>query len=202
MNQPQRLAFILPLVLISACVSMTPPVPNPGPTPAPEPGPTPAPGIAYEGEWVVTFTPDEGEEFTHALQITADVSADGLTNAGGGLQELCADACGETQADGFGFIGDLLLSDGTTVGALAIFTQTSAPGSTSLKTFTVEPIRLTTDEDGQATLTSVAAWIDRDNEVVKGTLTATNIGEPRELDGFGLINIGEAIEMLREAAYY
>ena len=201
MNQPQRLAFILPLVLISACVSMSPPI-EPSPTPAPEPVPTPAPGIAYEGEWVVTFTPDEGEEVTHALQITADVSADGLNNAGGGMQELCAEACGETRADGFGFMGDLVLSNGTTVRALAIFSQTSAPGSTALEAYTTEPITITTDEAGQDTLTSAAAWIDEDSEVVEGILTATNIGEPRELDGFGLINIGEAVEMLRKAAYY
>lgn len=202
------LGFVLPLVLLTACVRFTPPITEPTPTPSPEPEPVPAPGtdpvpgIAYEGEWLVTFTPVEGDAFTHALQVTADVSTEGLDNAGGGLQERCAESCDGAQAGGFGFMGDLVRSDGTAALTLAIFAQTPAAKSTALEVYTVEPITLMTNEAGQATFTAAADWAVQDAEVITGTMTATNVGEARALEGFGLINMGQAVEMLRDAAYY
>ncbi len=202
MNQAYRLAFILPL-LLAACVRVTPPTTDPTPTTPTDPAPTPPDtSIPYAGEWLVTFTSTDGGTFTHALEVTANMSTDGLGNAGGGLQQSCAETCSATEASGFGFVGDLLLSDGTTVRALALFAQTSEPGSTALEAYTVQPITLTTNEAGQTTFTATAAWEDPNDGTVEGMMTATHVGEAKSLGGFGLINIDEAVEMLRQTAYY
>ncbi len=206
-----RIALPLTLILLLAACGGTEPPPAPPPpdtTPVPVPPvitpvPTPIPpeqpttDVPYYGEWIVTYTSEYDVSFVHALQITTNVSDEGLLNAGGGLQELCteggADICGGTYGSGFGFMGELVLDDGTSPLSMGIFTQydNEAP---ELKIFTLEPIVFETNGQGQQTFTADAAWALSSNDLDFGTIVATRLGEPRTLDPLQLkrASLGEA----------
>jgi hypothetical protein len=211
----------LPLVLtlaLAACGGGTPPpveqppaespvTPSPiTPIPiSPEPPEQPVSDVPYYGEWIIDYTSDVGVSFRHALQVTTDVSDEGLLNAGGGLQEFCTggdideDVCEGVYGSGFGFIGELVLDDGTQPLSMAIATQYGFDDP-ELKIFTVDEIVLTKDGEGRDTFTTRAAWVLNIGDLAPGTITATKVGPPRTLDPLVTDGLGGVLRDFRRFA--
>lgn len=203
-----RTALLVLTLLLAACGgTTTPPTPaptppttpapiTPTPIPAPAPAPTPNPNtpiseVPYYGRWIVTYTSDVGTSFIHELNISTRSVAPNLNNGGFGDQTLCLDDEDSTPCDddrfanGTGFIGELELPNGTAPLTLAVFDDVT--GSSKLKLLTLGGATLGRDPQGRQTLQGAANWyFTTSDTVAEGTLTAVNVGTPRDLDATGL----------------
>lgn len=176
-------------------------IPVPTPTPDPLPNPPTDSDVPYYGEWIVTYTSEYGVSFVHALQVTTDVSTEGLQNAGGGLQEFCTggsgDECEGEYGSGLGFIGNLVLDDGTAPLTLAI--ATSYDGETpEVKLLTLDDIQMQTNSEGRQTFTVTAGWQLSTGDLDFGSITATNVGSPRSLSPLAVKDLPRRISSLAE----
>ncbi len=181
------------------------PTPTPTPVPAPTPTPTPTPTppdseVPYYGEWEVVFTADSGVSFVHSLNITQPTPGTGVQNGGFGLQRLCIgdgfNPCDEesTFPSGFGFIGNLELDDGTAPLSLGISTLYDINEDAELKIFSIEALTATTNSQGQQVLEGDAAWLfeaSTSDDGTTGTITATNVGPPMQLDPINRVALDE-----------
>lgn len=146
--------------------------------------------VPFYGQWLVTFTSDNGTSFAHSLNITDPPSSgSNLQNGGFGLQTLCTDelnSCVDVEsgdfASGFGFIGDLPLDDGSTPLTIAIFTQFSSSEEAELKLLNDGDATLTTDSEGNQLLLDDATWYLSGEPFAEGTIRALRIGDPLILD--------------------
>lgn len=150
----------------------------------------PTSDVPFYGQWLVTFTSDNGTSFAHTLNITdRPPSGSNLQNGGFGLQTLCTDelnSCTDVEsgdfASGFGFIGDLPLDDGSEPLTIAIFTQYSPSDEAELKLLNNGDATLTTDSEGNQLLTDDATWYLSDQPFAQGTIRALRVGDPLVLD--------------------
>lgn len=154
--------------------------------------------VPFYGQWLVTFTSDNGTSFAHSLNIT-DVPPSGsnLQNGGFGLQTLCTDelnSCVDVEsgdfASGFGFIGDLPLDDGSAPLTIAIFTQFSSSEEAELKLLNNGDATLTTDSEGNQLLLDDATWYLSGEPFAEGTIRALRIGDPLILDASSTLSLG------------
>lgn len=185
--------------------TVPPSTPGTGPVPTPGTPTTPPPtnsSVPYYGEWIVTYTSDYDVTFVHALQVTTDVSSATLRNAGGGLQEFCTggvsgNECEGIYGSGIGFIGELVLDDGTAPLSLAIATSYGGE-SPELKIATLEPIQIQTNAQGQQTFTTRGGWALSTGTIDTGTITATNIGTPKMLEPLTKQRLKQSIKAFEE----
>lgn len=221
MKNRQLLIYVTFALLLASCgggtTGTTPPseLPSPPPVPptapitptpptTPVPTPTPTPpdsDIPYYGEWRVLFVTDSGVDFTHSLHITERATFEGLEDGGYGRQFLCtedtADPCDNSQtfSGGFGFIGDLVLDDGTAPLSISISTQYDASETPELKIFSTEALTVTTNSAGQQVLEADGLWLfsGDSSDSSTGTITATNVGPPRTLDPISVTRLDEVV---------
>lgn len=138
----------------------------------------------------MTFVDNSGVTFSHLLNITELPPAGSTLEEGGfGLQafcfegeEICADTDNGTSADGFGFIGNLPLEDGTKPLTLAVFSQIRPTDEAELKIVTFGSLEDTEVSTGNRLLTGPAVWLGTGDFRSEGTVRALLIGEPYQLD--------------------
>lgn len=195
----RHLRTVSPLVLVlllAACGGQTsttpppetPPVEQPPVTPSPppvQPQPEDPSAVPYAGEWLVTYTSslNSSDTFTYALNITLKAPADGNLRDGGiGLaiecqsSSTCEYATGAS-TNGYGFISNIELDDGTAPLGVAVFDDTIG-----LFYFTADTDNAVgTDAQGRQLLEGLGAWESSPGVLTNGLVTAIRIGTARTL---------------------
>ncbi len=96
-------------------------------------------------------------------------------------------------------IGELVLDDGSAPLSLGIFTQYGSEDPV-LKLLTIDPIVMQTNAQGQQTFTTSSAWVLSNDDFALGTITATNIGNPRTLRSIDPFAVTPQLSVMKQAA--
>ncbi len=179
MRRVLPLAFVF---LLAACGSQTdiPTPPEEPPTSSPSETPNDPNAIPFAGEWRVSFVSSaSGEVSTYALNITREVTSDGITR-GAGLAIVCqsstvCDYVSGATTKGFGLIGDFKYSSGRVALSVSIldgelfFTGDDTDNMAA------------TDSQGRQVIEGSGEMLDSSDAFIEGYILATRMGEARAL---------------------
>lgn len=145
--------------------------------------------------------------FVHSLNITDPLSNGSVENGGSRSQRLCIgdgfNPCDEESdfPSGFGFIGNLVLNDGTAPLSLSITPLYNTSEEPELKIFSIEELTQSTNSQGQQVLEGDAIWLymaNTSDDGATGTITAVNVGAPNFLEPISGFSVEQATREHRE----